>query len=509
MNRQITLGARARRLIVITMLLALTGAGAAAAYWTVTTQLSASTSAASVGLEQQLLPAGSDSPLTATYTAESPSAAGTIALTNTGSRAAEYALTVKTSSASAEDLPAALQLTAGLVEAGQECAAGSDLKDLRTGALPLEIAGTLIADETVDVCLQTEFAAEDIVAFADEQIVLAVSSSLTYAEGDDWTVGAEPVTITQTVGPHESAEPGEPGDPQEPGGPEKPETPGAPGGGDFTSDAARYQLSLDGACVQLTHFDSIRGIALHANCGQWESEWRVTDAGDGTFHIDWANNETPGMLQQTRWTATGAGRSVTLSDAATGNDAQRWNITAVSESQHRFESVAYPGHYLTVGGGLWNAGDANPRRLILEPSVDHAIQGIGFERIGDPFREVEQMSGSGNEPWHVDLTFSQNTGYEKEISYRVFLAREDTPDVRVAYPQGALEGAYPTVQLNRDSGLREYVNSADGGVGNTWVHVEQKLPGGDWTPAAVGKVHITPTTPQDQSVLGVHNGWQE
>ena len=492
MTAPTTLRARARRLIVISLVLVLAGAGAAAAYWTATAQLSTTASTAAVGLEQKILPSESETPLATTYTSEVAAAAGAFALTNTGSRAAEYTLSVDIASTSAATLPSTLQLAAGELTAGQECTSNTSLGTTGTGAETLRSTGTLEAGATVELCLRTTLPPEAAAAHVGAEITLSLSSSLRYAEGEAWTVTAGPATITQTVAPRDDA-------------------PEPPGGKNFVSDGARYTVRLDGACIQRTAMAGSRGLALQTACGESESQWRLTDMGDGTFTIDWATNQRPGALSQTRWTATGEGKSVMLTDRRDGDTAQRWRVTASGTDRYRFESVAHPGQFLTVGGGLWNSSDTSARHLTLEPAREGAAQSFGIDRVGNPFPfpERETMRADGAGPSYFGLTFTRNTGngwssgYDQEFSSRVFLAPEHAPEARVEHPVGKLTGEYTTVQFTPEV-VRAYADSAQGGYGNSWVYVEQKLPGGTWTPVAVGKIHIEKTS---QSI-GVYPGWR-
>lgn len=496
MSAQTTHRARARRLLVVVLVLVLTGAGAAAAYWTATTQLRTTASAATTGLEQQVLPSEGESPLGITYTSETSTAAGAVSLTNTGSRAAEYTLTVHATTTHAEALTSALQLAAGALAEGRNCTHEISLATSGTGATPLTVTGSLGAGGTIDLCLQTTLPADAAAEHPDATLSLSLTSSLRYAEGDAWTVTAGPATITQTVGPREST-------------PEQPEEPALPGAGDFVSDGARYTLVLDQAYIQSTNIHGVQGIALHPTAGQWESQWRITEAGDGAHYIDLANNEAKPESPRTRWTATEEGTGVVLAAPQRDQDAQKWIISEVGPHGYRIESLARPGYVVTVGAGLWNSTDSHPRRLTLAPVGDQNDQAIAFERVGTPFPEIEQMKPEGSGPWSFALAFTANVQYEAEVSYRVFLAPEDTPEARTAYSPHAVNGWDPKVQFASNSSvLREYAESAEGGLGNTWVHVEQKLPGGEWTPVAVGKIHISPTADKNSQSIGVYPGWR-
>ncbi|MCC9053340.1 hypothetical protein LOK55_03285 [Microbacterium sp. F2E] len=112
-------------------------------------------------------------------------------------------------------------------------------------------------------------------------------------------------------------------------------------------------------------------------------------------------------------------------------------------------------------------------------------------------------------PWYIDMNFPPNVGQQANTTYRAWFAREATPTTRVLYPRNnagdAPNGWYPYVQLSwSDSRIASYLNSANGGVGNSWVFVQQSVSGGAWTYVAYGKGRIV----REGNDPRLYCGWQ-
>lgn len=206
MNGSVVRRARARWIAVLTALMVFAGAGAAAAYWTAQVQVRDTASAATPGLEQKLLPEGQPS-LSTIYSVEEPTAAGLLSVTNTGTREADYTLTVSAESDS--DLASAIQVAAAPVGIDGECTPQTALDNAQRGDLsaPFTFHGTSLieADESIAVCIQTSLAAEDVAAFAEDEVELQVSSALIYAKGEEWKREAPAESVVQSVEPDASS----------------------------------------------------------------------------------------------------------------------------------------------------------------------------------------------------------------------------------------------------------------------------------------------------------------
>lgn len=204
MTARIQRRVRARWIAVLTALLLLIGTSSAAAYWAATAGVQAEASAADVGLEQELLLTGEPpiSPLSGTYAAENSTLAGAVSITNTGTRAADYTLTVRKGSSGNSDLAGAIQVAATPVTSSEKCTPGALLAGATIGALPLTIEGTgkIEAGTSSIVCVETSLAADDISRFADQQVELEISTALEYAAEEQWKIGTDQaMPIAQVV----------------------------------------------------------------------------------------------------------------------------------------------------------------------------------------------------------------------------------------------------------------------------------------------------------------------
>lgn len=315
---------RLRLLAVLTTLLLLVGTGAAAAYWTATTELHGTAGTATVGLEQSAGQASSS--LSVTYSAEISAAAGAVTLTNTGSRTATYSVTVNADATSDRGLADSLAVSIVAVDSTLGCSPA--VASGQAGPMPARRQGPLEPGASVVLCVVTSLRGQDLAALSEKSLSLSISSTLRYADGDAWTVGAPMINARQSV-------------------------------------------------------------------------TKASSAPQGT--------------------------------------------------------------------------------------------------------EMRCSSGS-NAPWYVAVEFPRSTGKENETTYRVFLAREATPDKRVAYDRAP--GGWDTV-VRFDHGsapVTSYANSPHGGLGRTWVTVEQKVKGsGGWSPVAYAKVRLVETS--QGGSIGVECGW--
>lgn len=196
--------ARVRWISVLVALVLLVGTGTASAYWAATARVDTDVSAADVGLEQKLLLTGEapDSPLSGTYTADNSTLAGVVSITNTGTRAAGYTLTVRGAPSGNSNLTAAIQVAAAPVTSTEKCTPGATLAEPTSGALPLTVEGKekIEADATVVVCVLTSLAASDLSRFADQRVELEISTALEFAAAEQWRIGADrAMTVVQSV----------------------------------------------------------------------------------------------------------------------------------------------------------------------------------------------------------------------------------------------------------------------------------------------------------------------
>ena len=206
MNTLAALGTRFRRTAVLAVVLLLLGTATATAYWVATATVESTTQAASMGITQELQSADA---LAGTYTADARTLAGVVALTNTGTRDAAPSLTVAASGEVLTD-PSVLQVSVGLA-GNQTCAPQAELPGAAAGPLGSELTPadvTVGPQETVDVCVRTTLSEDALTAHAGQELELAITSSLRYADGEQWTITAEqPLTVTQNVEQVEQQDP--------------------------------------------------------------------------------------------------------------------------------------------------------------------------------------------------------------------------------------------------------------------------------------------------------------
>lgn len=184
-----------RLLAVLTALLLLLGTGAAAAYWTATTELAGTARTATVGLEQTAGQASSS--LSIVYSAEKPVAAGAITLTNTGSRSATYTVSVSADAASDQGFASALAVSFVAVDSALQCTPA--VASGQSAPMPARHQGSLEPGAGVVLCVTSSLRGQDLAALSEKALTLSISSTLRYADGDAWTVGAPSVTARQSV----------------------------------------------------------------------------------------------------------------------------------------------------------------------------------------------------------------------------------------------------------------------------------------------------------------------
>jgi hypothetical protein len=181
----------------------LAGTGTASAYWTARTSLEGGATAASVGLEQTLLPTTQTTPLATTFSTTKRATAGAVSLRNTGTRAGTYTTTLRSAGASNSQLAGAITVRVGTVASAEACTPTATLGSPKTGTLPpgssLQLTGQLDPGAKAVLCVQTEMTLGGAIAHAGKQRTLEVASTLTYAQGAGWSVQKQAPGILQSV----------------------------------------------------------------------------------------------------------------------------------------------------------------------------------------------------------------------------------------------------------------------------------------------------------------------
>lgn len=472
----IRMSGRAALVAALVAVLTLVGGGGAVAYWSVSAQVEAAAATASVGLSQTVHPSVETTPLKVTYSSSNLTAAGAVTVVNTGTREADYSITLAPQSPTAPGLPGAITVAVAQVVSVDACTPTTALTAPQTGTLSstpgFTAHGAVDAGGTIFLCVQTSLSAAGATAYANASTGVSMTTELEYAPLDEWMLDTS-FSFTQSVGSSLLF---------------------------FTDSSARYKIYNDGRCV-LKHGSDMLGRGSGSDCNYAEGEWRIAPLSDGTFVIGRAQNGNP--LTAPQWTAVApAADATTLLRNASGQSEQRWRISSASGSGYTFESVRYPGTCLTVGEGLWygpNLGEA--RKIVLSNCNGSAAQVFAIDQIGDPLGEPEVMtcSGSGS---YLGLQFPRDELYYQETVHRVFFAHADSPSNRVPYAYTVNPGS-PQVQLYAsDSALSTALNAV--GTGRVWIYVQAQIAGGSWHDAGVGQIRTTGSG----SSLSLMCGWQ-
>lgn len=175
--------ARAKFVAALTALLIVIGAGSAAAYWTASAQLSGEASAAKAGITQT-----DPLNLKTVYNSGNLKAADTVTIQNTGT--APAALSVTVTAQGGAKLPSVLRFAIAKKPGTTDCGPHTALERPFIGGIGLMYSGTLEAGESIDLCVRTSIPARSVFGLAGEQTGIAVTSTLKYADGDNWSTSS-------------------------------------------------------------------------------------------------------------------------------------------------------------------------------------------------------------------------------------------------------------------------------------------------------------------------------
>lgn len=444
--------------IIATLVLVLVAAPSAQAVWNADASISATASTAAVGVVQT----GDLAGLGHTYTPTAPPLVAAAALTvqNTGTRPAAVTVTVAASGATVPGLPAAVQVSAGTVGSAAACTTTATLTSPQTGTLGgtfvyAPSALQLAAGASTVVCLRTSLSVADATTFGATSLQVTAQSKLTYAAGAAWTATGTPVTATQSVASTLLF---------------------------FTDSAGRYLVSLrDAAGTPVCVYRRISGGTTYpvraSDCIGSTSQWRLSSAGTNLWYISEAVNSAPQSTEK-RWHA--AGTAVMTMAAPQESDAQRWQIIGRGGGTFSAVNAATGACAAMSASTLWPDGPAYLTTAACDTSDQR--QAFSFTAIGTPVpSQPHALVCSGN-PYFMEQLWPQNTGYEAEATYQVFLN-----GVLVATQTN---GYNPRWQVgNTDAALEAFV--AAHGAGLLQVEVRQSVSGSAWLTYAVGAVTVT------------------
>jgi hypothetical protein len=429
---------RARLLLTLALsaVLALTGAGVSYALWTTSATVGSTASTATVTVGHAL----TGSSLAVTYGPTTTAAVGVITVTNTGTRNGSYSLALSATSASST-MRAATTVEIGTAAT---CTTAATLSGAVTGSFAATVTktGTIAAGASVALCVRTSMSAANISANASASLAASAATSITVGT---WSASAAaPITFAQSVA--------------------------APTG--FQSvEGNRYKIYNANICISSTwdYTQISRGAVSGGDCNNDQtSNWRFYNDASGAKYIARAYNT--GSTPDNRWNATSATALNLASSSAVA--AQRWMITARADSTFQIQNVAQSKCVAVASNGT----------MLLETcNASSAGQGFTFETVADSTPAPVTLTCGGNGSNYIHYSWPVLTGYQAEVTYKVYL-----DDV---YFRDHTNGYYTTEQFN-------FVDlpAAIKAVGVHTVRIEQSVSGAAYTVTGTGTLRVAATT---------------
>ncbi len=416
--------------------LVVTGAGVAYAVWSTSATVSSTASTATVSVSHAL----TGSTLAVTYNGTTTAAVGVITVTNSGTRSGTYSLALTATSASST-MRAATTVEIGTAAS---CTTTATLTGAVTGnfAAAVTKTGTLAAGASVALCVRTSMSAANVTANASASLSASAASSITV---NTWSASAAaPITFAQSVA--------------------------GPSG--FQSvEGNRYKIYNANVCIASTwDFTQIsRGAVSGGDCNNDQtSNWRFYDHPSGAKFIARAYNT--GATPDNRWNATSA-TAINLATSSPGA-AQRWTITQRPDTTYQIQNV---------GQSTCVAVAANGTMLLETCNTASAGQGFTFETVGNSTPPPVALTCSGNGSNFIQYSWPLLTGYEAEVTYKVYLDG--------VFFRDHTNGYYTTEQFN-------YVDlpAAIRAVGVHTVQIQQSVSGAAYTVTGTGTLRVAATT---------------
>jgi len=497
--------------------LTVAGGGTAYALWAAHAQADLSAVAASIGITAAPYTTGeAATSLDYEYDAASGAyaTAAAVQVRNGGNAPAKLRMTFSGQDPTVPNLLPAITVTVGVVGDSTPCLA--DTSTTRTKSSTLASAwtydptdtdpapGYLVAGgTTVTLCIRTSIDPDAIADLGATGYTLDVTSSLEYADSEDWTATATVQHAVQQVATDLLF---------------------------FDDPAGRYKIyqwdpdtgSVDhdqSNCVApyLTSTAPIAGVSKYAvvnpQCDEWNRQWRLLPVGDdypNQWYISNAIDDVPShQPAEPRWTANGSGQALSVvaqDNDLEGNAGQRWTIVGRGDGTFQIVNVASglcASRLTGSSGGAdnWtNPGDAR-RVLDTEPCQDaaDAWQGFVFEQIGTPIpAEPLLATCAGSPPWSTDFSWPQNAGYQGSATYQIWI---DGAQV------GPAIGGWDTHW--RPSPNDQYVKDflaahGAGGAGGWTFTVKQSISSGAWSTYATGTVYFAHIAGQPSTTYGIY-----
>jgi len=420
------------------------GTATASAWWSASTNVSSTATAASVGVTQSLAATPS---LVTSYTSASLVAVGVVTVTNSSTRAATYTTSLTATSASTT-LRAAVAVEVGTVSS---CTTTATLSLPQTGTLATTVTytGSLAAGASVALCVRTTMTAAGVAANSAATVTATASTAVLVGT---WTATASPtLSFTQTVG----------------------------GSTVITVDPdAWYFLKRsngDLRCAESKDFGAISGTAVQTvDCNVLLANqlWRFTPATSGYYTI--LNKYSPTL----HWNVTDDTTGQALIIATTTGSKSEWSVTGSSAST---AIIALRSNTTLCASTESNNGNAKPMK-IATCVAGNAEQAITLAMLGvaNPAAITLTCAADG---YNATYAWPQLTGYENEVTYRVLVAGV----VTTAYSRGT--GFDTTIAFASTAALAAL------GTGTKTVEVQQKLASGVWHRVGTGSLKLSNTTP--------------
>lgn len=436
----------------ITVLLTLVGSGAAIGLWSSSTTLGSTAKAATVGITQTV---AATPTLTTTYSSTALKAASPITLANTGNRSATYTLSLFATSTTDAALPGAVSIAAAVVAATSDCTTTATLTSPTTGVFSTTTAftasGTFAAGASVIVCVQTSMTAITATTYAQKSLTFSITGTTTLGT---WTASTAAISITQNVAASLLF---------------------------FTNSSGRYNIisklvqAGGNPCVVAYQATLVR----NNGCAASAAEWRLTAYTNGNFYITDAGSGGSGN----NWALPSSTGTPTVS-APAATAAQRWSVTAHPDgTSFRIVNEQY-GTCAYVSAEA--ANNPNSGRYILKAAVCDSsdAQAFSFTSIGAPVPTVPNLAtcAGGNGTNYINYTWPVATGYQAEITYKVYIGGVFITD----YTNGH------STSINLYNNSNPLVTIAMVGSGTKVLEIKQSISGSAFTTSALGSIYIQP-----------------
>jgi len=413
------------------------GSGAAWGYWSASTSVGTTASAATVGVSQQL---ASGSTLAITYGASTTAGAGAITVTNTSSRSGGYTLAL-TATSTSSTLRGAIAVAIGTAAS---CTPTAALTGAVTGTLaaPPSKSGTLAAGASTTLCLQTSMTASAITANAGATVGVSVTASIAVGT---WSASASPIAFGQSVAATSS----------------------------ITAGPGWYQLKASqgspAPCVVYSYNFSPNAAAQSACQSQpgYDQLWRFTPTSGGYSHIITKVSGT------SWWQVSSAtvGAKITFGNAATA--LAEWQLVNAGNGLVQISLRAAP----TLCVQLPASGQSDPVTLqSCGPST--ALQQLVLVPYGTAVPAPVALTCSAGNGYDLTMSWPALNGYQGDVVYRV-----------------SVDGALDTLH-SRGNGYDTTAEWSSAfattyGVGSHQVLVEQSVFGSSWTTVGTGTAVVT------------------